>query len=273
MHSVIPGVNNHTAVGIEVIAKNDADMTPAQLQSLQQLAGPKGPYANIPVYGHSQVSPGDRENEGVRGVAAINAARAGGEPVAGSAGPASGQAAASAGGYVQGRATTFGYKDKGDAGVGAPRLGTIQTNDPDLVGIAVPEQALRQQLGANPALWRQARVDVMTKDGRHMLVPIVDLGPKDTTAQRGVAADFTQGLHKMLGNTGEETYGFKIVPGAGPDVEKDPQAFIAEQRQLMTGADTRPQQKTAGAASSGHQFELVPESAVGSYAAAATGSG
>ena len=79
LHSVIPGVNNHTAVGIEVIAKDDADMTPAELESLKRLAGPKGPYANVPVYGHSQVSPGDRDNEGVRGVAAINEARQGGQ--------------------------------------------------------------------------------------------------------------------------------------------------------------------------------------------------
>ena len=78
LHSVIPGVSNQTAVGIEVIAKDDADMTRAQLESLKRLAGPKGPYANVPVYGHSQVSPGDRDNEGVRGVAAINEARAAG---------------------------------------------------------------------------------------------------------------------------------------------------------------------------------------------------
>jgi hypothetical protein len=78
LHSVIPGVNNHTAVGIEVIAKDDADMTDAQLESLKKFAGPSGPYSNVAVYGHSQVSPSDRENEGVRGVAAINEARAAG---------------------------------------------------------------------------------------------------------------------------------------------------------------------------------------------------
>ena len=78
LHSVIPGVSNQTAVGIEVIAKNDADMTPAQLESLKKFAGPDGPYAKVPVYGHSDVSPGDRDNEGVRGVAAINEARAAG---------------------------------------------------------------------------------------------------------------------------------------------------------------------------------------------------
>ena len=78
LHSVIPGVSNQTAVGIEVIAKDDADMTDAQLESLKKFAGPGGPYSNVAVYGHSQVSPSDRENEGVRGVAAINEARAAG---------------------------------------------------------------------------------------------------------------------------------------------------------------------------------------------------
>ena len=78
LHSVVPGVSNQTAVGVEVVAKDDADMTPAQLETLKRLAGPGGPYANVAVYGHSQVSPGDRDNEGVRGVNAINEARAAG---------------------------------------------------------------------------------------------------------------------------------------------------------------------------------------------------
>jgi hypothetical protein len=84
LHSVIPGVSNQTAVGIEVIARDDADMTPAQIESLKRFAGPGGPYANVSVYGHSQVSPGDRDNEGIRGVTAINEARKAGG--AGSAG-------------------------------------------------------------------------------------------------------------------------------------------------------------------------------------------
>ena len=46
LHSVIPGVSNQTAVGVEVIAKDDADMTDAQLETLKRLAGPNGPYAN-----------------------------------------------------------------------------------------------------------------------------------------------------------------------------------------------------------------------------------
>ena len=79
LHSVVPGVSNQTAVGVEVVAKDDNDMTPAQLDTLKKMAGPGGAYANVPVYGHSQVSPGDRDNEGVRGVNAIMEARKSGD--------------------------------------------------------------------------------------------------------------------------------------------------------------------------------------------------
>src|SRR4029077_10833749 len=95
-------------------------------------------------------------------------------------------------GYITGRATTFGYKDIGDPGVGAPKLGGLSTNNTDLIGVAVPQVALQRYVAANPASWRKARVEVVTDDGRRVLVPIVDLGPKDTSDQRGVVADFTQ---------------------------------------------------------------------------------
>ena len=93
-------------------------------------------------------------------------------------------------GFIKGRATTFGYHDPDDSGVGSPKLGKINTNEGSLVGVAVPEEALRAQVGANPAEWRKARVEIVTSDGRHMLVPIVDLGPGDVR----IAADFTHGL-------------------------------------------------------------------------------
>ena len=242
LHSVIPGVSNQTAVGIEVIAKDDADMTPAQIESLKRLAGPKGPYANVPVYGHSQVSPGDRDNEGVRGVTAINEARQGGgqqpAPVTAKTTSDDGQ-----GNFITGKATTFGHFDPEDAGVGAPRLGKINTNDPNLIGVAVPEDALRHFIGANPTTWRKARVDIVTADGRRLRVPIVDLGPGAEALQRGVATDFTYGLGKLLGHDDSNNYQFRIVPNAGPDVEKNPQAFADEQAAIAKGIYTGPQPK------------------------------
>lgn len=257
LHSVIPGVSNQTAVGIEVVAKDDADMTDAQLESLKRFAGPGGPYANTRVYGHSQVSPGDRDNEGVRGVVAINEARAGHPQVAGA--DTGADTGATKAGYINGRATTFGYHDAMDEGVGAPKLGKLSTNNTDLLGVAVPQAALERFVSQRPADWRKARVEVTTSDGKRLLVPIVDLGPHDTSNQRGVVADFTQGLTNLTGNTGEQNYQFRIIPNAGPDVTTHPQAFADEQAALKAGVDlAAPFQK--GPAGKGKQpnFVLTP---------------
>ena len=160
-------------------------------------------------------------------------------------------------GYVTGRATTFGYQDPKDPGVGAPKLGGINTNEASLVGVAIPEEVLRQRVGATPAQWRKARVEVVAKDGRHMLVPIVDLGPGDEAQSKGVAVDFTHGLSTVLGHSDENSYQFKIVPDAGVDVTRDPQAFVAEQRLLAKGTDTRPKQPSSADVSGG--YVLAPE--------------
>ena len=161
-------------------------------------------------------------------------------------------------GFISGRATTFGYHDPDDPGVGSPKLGKINTNEGSLVGIAVPEEALRAQIGANPAAWRRARVEIVTSDGRHMLVPIVDLGPGDIQLTKGIAADFTHGLATVLKHSDQNNYQFRIIPNAGVDVMKNPQAFVAEQAQLAKGVDLSPKAKAPAAAMGG--YVLVPES-------------
>ena len=161
-------------------------------------------------------------------------------------------------GFISGRATTFGYHDPDDPGVGAPRLGKINTNEGSLVGVAVPEEALRAQVGASPAEWRKARVEIVTSDGRHMLVPIVDLGPGDVQQTKGIAADFTHGLATVLKHSDQNNYQFRIIPNAGVDVMKNPQVFVAEQAQLAKGVDLSPKAKGPAAAMGG--YVLVPES-------------
>jgi hypothetical protein len=230
LHSVVPGVSNQTAVGIEVIAKDDADMTPAQLASLQRFAGPGGPYANTPVYGHSQVSPDDRENEGVRGVKAINEARAAGVPPT----PADQAARAQPGtlsksgfypdekpdkDFVLGRATVFGTAQDiatgQDSGVGSPKLGQLNTSE--VYGVAIPQEALIAQFGNNPKAWRSARAIVVDPStGKRMLLPIVDIGPGEGPQDAGVAIDFTLGTNKLFGGTGNKGFYVKLVPNAGP---------------------------------------------------------
>lgn len=64
------GLSNANTVGMEVIAKDDSDLTPAQIAAAQQFI--KSTYPGIPVYGHGQVNPGHKqETEGMTIVNAI----------------------------------------------------------------------------------------------------------------------------------------------------------------------------------------------------------
>jgi hypothetical protein len=139
-------------------------------------------------------------------------------------------------GQAQGRATVFGYNDPEDVGVGAPALGNLSTNNDYLHGVAVPKSVLVQQLGKNPADWRTARADVTNIDTLQTLrVPIVDIGPGRIPQNRGVVSDFTAAIDNAFNNQGGDTgqrFHVSIVPGAGPDVLKDPEAFWTEQGRL-----------------------------------------
>jgi hypothetical protein len=53
------GLSNRNVVGMEIIAKNDADVTAAQAASAAAFM--KKYYPNTPVYGHGQVNPGHKE--------------------------------------------------------------------------------------------------------------------------------------------------------------------------------------------------------------------
>ena len=92
------------------------------------------------------------------------------------------------------------------------------------------------------------------------MVPIVDLGPGDTSDKRGVITDFTQGLSNMLGNTGEENYKLRIIPNAGPDVMKDPQAFADEQAAIKAGMVKAPPVPGAPGAKKLGNYVLSPVS-------------
>lgn len=73
------GLINPNMVGMEIIAKDDKDVTPAQAQAAAQFIQTK--YPNIPVYGHGELNPGHREaDEGQTAKAAVMALRNGGAP-------------------------------------------------------------------------------------------------------------------------------------------------------------------------------------------------
>jgi Phage tail lysozyme/N-acetylmuramoyl-L-alanine amidase len=68
------GLTNSNVVGMEIIAKNDKDVTPAQAKSAAAFV--KANYPTTKVLGHGQVNPGHKEaTEGASAVAAVNTDR------------------------------------------------------------------------------------------------------------------------------------------------------------------------------------------------------
>jgi len=65
------GLNNANIVGMEIIAKNDRDVTKAQIAASQAFI--KKNYPNTPVYGHGEVNPGHKEAD--EGLSVANAIR------------------------------------------------------------------------------------------------------------------------------------------------------------------------------------------------------
>jgi N-acetylmuramoyl-L-alanine amidase-like protein len=69
-------LSNSDVVGMEIVANDDADVTPQQAQAAAQFIQAR--YPNIPVFGHGQVNPGHKEaTEGWTAVNAVNALRGG----------------------------------------------------------------------------------------------------------------------------------------------------------------------------------------------------
>jgi len=256
--------NNSNTIGIEQVHIDGTPWAPAEVAATAKLVAylkSKHGVIDDNIMGHSDIAPGRKQdplNYPWKGFfAAVDGAAptTTGPSVAASGGKA-GQPVAGAGPTISGKATTFGYNDPQDNGVGAPKLGQLDTNNRDLVGIAVPEEALRAYVGANPASWRKARVQVTASDGRQWLVAPVDVGPRDTSGN--VVADFTQGLTDLTGNKGDQNFGFRIIPNAGPDVMKDPQAFADEQAAIKAGINTGARFAPQGPAAKKPSYVLAP---------------
>ena len=71
---IAPGLTNRNAVGMEVVARDDADVTPAQVAAAQHFISTY--YPDTPVYGHGEVNPGHKQaTEGLTITNAIRTAR------------------------------------------------------------------------------------------------------------------------------------------------------------------------------------------------------
>lgn len=68
------GLNNRNTIGMEVIARNNRDVTPAQIASARRFI--QQMYPNTPVFGHGEVNPGHKEaDEGMAIVGPIRSQR------------------------------------------------------------------------------------------------------------------------------------------------------------------------------------------------------
>jgi hypothetical protein len=65
------GLSNRNTYGMEVIARNDRDVTPAQIAAAQKFIAKN--YPNTPVFGHGEVNPGHKE--ATEGMSIVNAIR------------------------------------------------------------------------------------------------------------------------------------------------------------------------------------------------------
>jgi N-acetylmuramoyl-L-alanine amidase len=238
------GLSNQNIVGMEIIAKDDKDVTPQQAQSFARFIAAR--YPNTPLYGHGEVNPGHKEaDEGQTAKAAALAYRTSGQVAETPGAPQAQPVTKQANGlyqnekpneFLSGKATTFATPEDiasgQDNGVGAPRLGKLDTTS--VAGVAIPEEALRAKYGNNYAAWRKARVDVVDpQTGKRLRVPIVDLGPRGDLE---AITDMTPTLSSYFG--GDKNLMVKLVDNAGPDVTKNPQLWADEQAAIRQGFDS-----------------------------------
>ena len=111
--------------------------------------------------------------------------------------------------YTSGVATTFGYNDPIDNGIGA--WGT-RTNNPDIVGVSLPVSTTRAYFG-DPNKAKDALVEVFNPStGKTIQAPIVDKGPAEwVVARQGPTIDLTEGARRALGAGGKTPMQWKII--------------------------------------------------------------
>ena len=66
------GLSNDNTIGMEIVAKDDKDVTPQQAEAFAKFIAAR--YPTVPLYGHGQVNPNERQSS--EGMTALNAAMA-----------------------------------------------------------------------------------------------------------------------------------------------------------------------------------------------------
>ncbi len=139
------GLSNRNTVGMEVIAKDDKDVTPAQIAAAQKFIAEK--YPNTPVFGHGEVNPGHKEaDEGMSIVNAIRRQRQGA------------QGAAVRGSTFSDVQTSSGASAATSEGIAIPAGGKMG----DLYEITTPDgrKFVAPLIDRGPASWTGRGIDV-----------------------------------------------------------------------------------------------------------------
>jgi hypothetical protein len=134
-------------------------------------------------------------------------------------------------------ATTFGYNDPEDNGVGA--WGDV-TNRPDVHGVSLPISVLRQQFGnENKAHGQLVRV-TNPDNGQSIVAPIIDKGPSESLRDR---IDLTHATNQAIGGSGKTPVNYEFVntPQKGGLFDD-----LLEESKQPTQASSQDQPKSSG---------------------------
>jgi len=115
-------------------------------------------------------------------------------------------------------ATTFGYNDPEDNGIGA--WGDV-TNSPDVHGVSLPLDVLRQQFGDPDKAHGQLVRVTNPQTGKSVVAPILDKGPASwVVARQGNTIDLTHATNQAIGGTGKTPvqYSFEGVSDPFEDI-------------------------------------------------------
>lgn len=130
-----------------------------------------------------------------------------------------------------GYATVFGLNpdgsvDQDDNGQG--HWGA-NTRDPSLAGVSLPRSVLRQQFGDEENANGKMVEVTNPATGKKSVLPIVDIGPGETT---GNALDLTYAANRQLGGNGKTPMQYRFADptaSATPKAPSDPYAAIADE--------------------------------------------
>ena len=112
--------------------------------------------------------------------------------------------------WQSGLATTFGYNDPSDPGIGA---WGYDLSTPDAYGVSLSREALTSYFGDEDKAEGHLVEVINPTTGASIIAPIVDKGPAQwVEARQGPTIDLTEKARRDIGNTGMDQARWRIIP-------------------------------------------------------------